>query len=95
MTLIIVKVADNFIRNFIIDLQNPEMESARPSTLGEEELQLQLALAMSKEEADEEKRKERDDDVRLQMALEESRRQRESDEVGGASCQFWGAWDIV
>jgi len=53
---------------------NPELESVRPSTLGEEELQLQLALAMSKEEHEEEKRKTHDDDVRLQLALEESRK---------------------
>lgn len=65
------------------DPANPEMESARPTTLGEEELQLQLALAMSKEEADEAKRRERDDDVRLAMALEESRKEREKDETPG------------
>ena len=50
-----------------------ELESARPHTLGEEELQLQLALAMSKEEADNEDAKRRSDDVRLQMALNESK----------------------
>ncbi|XP_077980476.1 epsin-2-like isoform X2 [Glandiceps talaboti] len=49
-----------------------EMEQARPQTSGEEELQLQLALAMSKEEADEAERQKRSDDVRLQMALNES-----------------------
>nr|XP_002733246.1 PREDICTED: epsin-2-like isoform X1 [Saccoglossus kowalevskii] len=52
---------------------NPgELEQARPQTTGEEELQLQLALAMSKEEADESDRQKRSDDVRLQMALNES-----------------------
>ena len=49
-----------------------EIEQARPQTSGEEELQLQLALAMSREEADEKKKQERSDDVRLQMALNES-----------------------
>ncbi|ELV14024.1 Epsin-2 [Tupaia chinensis] len=47
-----------------------ELEQARPQTSGEEELQLQLALGMSREE----ERLRRGDDLRLQMALEESRR---------------------
>ena len=54
---------------------NPELEAARPSTAGEEELQLQLALAMSKEEAEEDERKKRSDDVKLHMALEESKKE--------------------
>ena len=53
-----------------------ELESARPHTLGEEELQLQLALAMSKEEADHEEARRRSDDVRLQMALSESKEEK-------------------
>uniref|UniRef100_A0A8D0GHH7 Epsin 2 n=1 Tax=Sphenodon punctatus TaxID=8508 RepID=A0A8D0GHH7_SPHPU len=51
-----------------------ELEQARPQTTGEEELQLQLALAMSREVAEQEDRLRRGDDLRLQMALEESRR---------------------
>ncbi|XP_050823227.1 epsin-2 isoform X1 [Gopherus flavomarginatus] len=51
-----------------------ELEQARPQTSGEEELQLQLALAMSREVAEHEERLRRGDDLRLQMALEESRR---------------------
>ena len=51
------------------------MEAARPSTAGEEELQLQLALAMSKEEHEEDERKKRSDDVKLHMALEESKKE--------------------
>lgn len=51
---------------------NPELESARPQTAGEEELQLQLALAMSKEEAEQEERLRKNDDLRLKLALEES-----------------------
>ena len=58
---------------------NPEMEAARPSTAGEEELQLQLALAMSKEEHDEDERKKRSDDVKLHMALEESKKEEVKD----------------
>ncbi len=54
---------------------NPELEAARPSTAGEEELQLQLALAMSKEEAEEDERKKRSDDVKLHLALEESKKE--------------------
>lgn len=51
-----------------------ELEQARPQTSGEEELQLQLALAVSREVAEQEERLRRGDDLRLQMALEESRR---------------------
>ncbi|XP_042866687.1 epsin-2-like isoform X20 [Penaeus japonicus] len=50
----------------------PQLEAARPQTVGEEELQLQLALAMSKEEAEQEEQRRRSDDVRLQMALTQS-----------------------
>ncbi|KAF6077397.1 epsin 1 [Phyllostomus discolor] len=53
----------------------PEAEQAWPQSSGEEELQLQLALAMSKEEADQEERIRRGDDLRLQMAIEESKRE--------------------
>lgn len=49
-----------------------ELETARPQTIGEEELQLQLALAMSREEAEQEEQKRRSDDVRLQLALSQS-----------------------
>ncbi|GLV35011.1 liquid facets [Carabus blaptoides fortunei] len=54
------------------DIANRELESARPQTVGEEELQLQLALAMSREEAEQEEQKRRSDDVRLQLALSQS-----------------------
>ena len=50
-------------------------EYARPSSAGEEEIQLQLALAMSKEEHEEELKKQKSDDVKLALALEESRKQ--------------------
>ncbi|XP_026466630.1 epsin-2-like isoform X2 [Ctenocephalides felis] len=53
-------------------LSSREMESARPQTAGEEELQLQLALAMSREEAEQEEQRRRSDDVRLQLALSQS-----------------------
>ncbi|KAI7803323.1 putative epsin-2 [Triplophysa rosa] len=58
-----------------------ELEQARPQTSGEEELQLQLALAMSREAAEQEERMRRGDDLRLQMALEESRK----DTIGKAT----------
>ncbi|XP_039597564.1 epsin-1 isoform X4 [Polypterus senegalus] len=51
-----------------------EAEQAWPQSSGEEDLQLQLALAMSKEEAEQEERLRRGDDLRLQMAIEESKR---------------------
>ncbi|XP_059167788.1 epsin-2-like isoform X2 [Physella acuta] len=56
-----------------------EIESARPSSAGEEELQLQLALAMSKEEHEEHVRKQKSDDIKLQMAIEQSREQAKND----------------
>lgn len=49
-----------------------DIESVRPQTVGEEELQLQLAIAMSREEAEQEDQKRRSDEVRLQLALSQS-----------------------
>ncbi|XP_077292595.1 epsin homolog lqf isoform X2 [Arctopsyche grandis] len=49
-----------------------ELETARPQTAGEEDLQLQLALAMSREEAERDERRRRSDYVRLQLALSQS-----------------------
>lgn len=46
----------------------------RPSSFGEEDLQLQLALAMSKEEHEEEQKRRKGDELKLQMAIEESRK---------------------
>jgi len=54
-----------------------DLEAVRPSSYGEEDLQLQLALAMSKEEHDEEVKRRKGDELKLQMALEESRRSKE------------------
>uniref|UniRef100_A0A673JX97 Epsin-2-like n=1 Tax=Sinocyclocheilus rhinocerous TaxID=307959 RepID=A0A673JX97_9TELE len=72
-----------------------ELEQARPQTSGEEELQLQLALAMSREAAEQEERMRRGDDLRLQMALDESRKNsnagkvaKKKKEVGAASKRF-------
>ncbi|PNF35967.1 hypothetical protein B7P43_G03547 [Cryptotermes secundus] len=45
------------------------LETARPQSAGEEELQIEVALAMSREEAEEEEQRIRSDDVRLQLAL--------------------------
>ncbi|XP_052070009.1 epsin-2-like isoform X2 [Mytilus californianus] len=59
------------------------VEYARPSSAGEEEIQLQLALAMSKEEHDEELKKQKSDDVKLALALEESRKQQDEGQPGG------------
>uniref|UniRef100_A0A914H3H3 ENTH domain-containing protein n=1 Tax=Globodera rostochiensis TaxID=31243 RepID=A0A914H3H3_GLORO len=53
---------------------DPEFEEARPSSLGEEEMQLQIALALSKEECEKEQELRRGDDIRLQIAIEESKR---------------------
>lgn len=62
----------------------PQLEAARPQTVGEEELQLQLALAMSKEEAEQEEQKKRSDDVRLQMAITQSEEDFNGVNGGGA-----------
>uniref|UniRef100_A0AC34RKD8 ENTH domain-containing protein n=1 Tax=Panagrolaimus sp. JU765 TaxID=591449 RepID=A0AC34RKD8_9BILA len=51
-----------------------ELEEARPSSIGEEEMQLQIALALSREECAKEEEMRRGDDIRLQIALEESKR---------------------
>ena len=51
-----------------------EFEEARPSSLGEEEMQLQIALALSREECEKEQELRRGDDIRLQIAIEESKR---------------------
>uniref|UniRef100_A0A8C6WGK2 Epsin 1 n=1 Tax=Neogobius melanostomus TaxID=47308 RepID=A0A8C6WGK2_9GOBI len=70
-------------------------EQAWPQSSGEEDLQLQLALAMSKEEAEQEERLRRGDDLRLQMALEESRREKPKGEEGAlmelGAVDPWGA----
>lgn len=55
---------------------NSDLESARPQTKGEEELQLQLALAMSKEEAEQEERLRKNDEIRFQLALNESQKEK-------------------
>ncbi|KAG8569674.1 hypothetical protein GDO81_014520 [Engystomops pustulosus] len=49
--------------------------SSKPLPVSEEELQLQLALSLSKEEHDKEERIRRGDDLRLQMAIEESKKE--------------------
>jgi len=53
---------------------NSELEAVRPSSFGEEDLQLQLALAMSKEEHEEEQKRRKGDELKLQMAIEESKK---------------------
>lgn len=51
---------------------DPEFEEARPSSLGEEEMQLQIALALSKEECEKEQELRRGDDIRLQVRIRKS-----------------------
>jgi len=50
------------------------MDAAVPMSSGEEELQLQLALQMSKEEHDEEVKRQKADELKLQLAIEESKK---------------------
>uniref|UniRef100_A0A915E0A9 ENTH domain-containing protein n=1 Tax=Ditylenchus dipsaci TaxID=166011 RepID=A0A915E0A9_9BILA len=52
-----------------------EFEEARPSSLGEEEMQLQIAMALSREECEKEEELRKGDAIRLQIALEESQRE--------------------
>jgi len=52
-----------------------ELEECRPRSAGEEEMQLQIALALSKEDAERDQEVVKSDDVRLQMALQESQGQ--------------------
>ncbi|XP_056901927.1 epsin-1 isoform X2 [Takifugu flavidus] len=70
-------------------------DQAWPQSSGEEDLQLQLALAMSKEEAEQEERLRRGDDLRLQMAIEESKREKLKPEEGAlmelSAVDPWGA----
>ncbi|XP_034990670.1 epsin-1 isoform X3 [Zootoca vivipara] len=47
----------------------------QPPAVADEDLQLQLALSLSKEEHDKEERIRRGDDLRLQMAIEESKKE--------------------
>jgi len=51
-----------------------DVDAAMPTTSGEEELQLQLALAMSKEEHEEEMKRQKADELKLQLAIEESKK---------------------
>ncbi|KAI6240882.1 Epsin 2 [Aphelenchoides fujianensis] len=51
-----------------------ELEEARPSSIGEEEMQLQIALALSREECEKEEEMRKGDAIRLQMAMEESKK---------------------
>ncbi|XP_034275467.1 epsin-1 isoform X2 [Pantherophis guttatus] len=50
-------------------------EAEQPPAVADEDLQLQLALSLSKEEHDKEERIRRGDDLRLQMAIEESKKE--------------------
>ncbi|KAI1716953.1 ENTH domain-containing protein [Ditylenchus destructor] len=52
-----------------------ELDEARPSSLGEEEMQLQIAMALSREECEKEEEMRKGDAIRLQIALEESKRE--------------------
>ncbi|MFH4982208.1 hypothetical protein AB6A40_008917 [Gnathostoma spinigerum] len=52
-----------------------ELEDARPSSAGEEEIQLQLALALSREENEKEEELRKRDTATLQMAITESRKE--------------------
>lgn len=55
-----------------------DLEAARPTSSGEEELQLQLALVMSKEEHEEEMKRQKGDEVKLQMAIEQSKKEQQT-----------------
>ncbi|XP_051905790.1 epsin-3 isoform X2 [Hippocampus zosterae] len=65
----------------------PELEQARPSTTGEEELQLQLALAMSREESEKSVKHpsttvDMDEDSQLKLALSMSKEAHQKEQLG-------------
>uniref|UniRef100_A0A915I4T1 ENTH domain-containing protein n=1 Tax=Romanomermis culicivorax TaxID=13658 RepID=A0A915I4T1_ROMCU len=62
--------------------RDSELDECRPTSAGEEELQLQIALALSKEEAEREQDARKSDDVRLQLALQQS--EKDVKLIGGA-----------
>lgn len=52
-----------------------ELEDARPASAGEEEIQLQIALALSREECEKEEEMRKREQMGLQFALEESKKE--------------------
>ncbi|CAK6963096.1 epsin-3 isoform X5 [Scomber scombrus] len=64
----------------------PDLEQARPTTSGEEELQLQLALAMSREESEKPAEPapatvDMDEDTQLQLALNMSKEEHQQEQL--------------
>ncbi|CAH8654754.1 unnamed protein product [Schistosoma rodhaini] len=68
------------------DKGTPPSKSVRPQSAGEEQLHLQLALAISKEEHDREERRRRaeeaKEEAKVQMVIEQSRREEQKDKSG-------------
>ncbi|XP_077385199.1 epsin-3 isoform X2 [Festucalex cinctus] len=65
----------------------PDLEQARPSTTGEEELQLQLALAMSREESEKSVKQptttlDMDEDTQLKLAMNMSKEAHKQEQFG-------------
>uniref|UniRef100_A0A0N4ZKH7 ENTH domain-containing protein n=1 Tax=Parastrongyloides trichosuri TaxID=131310 RepID=A0A0N4ZKH7_PARTI len=54
--------------------KHSELEDARPASAGEEEIQLQIALALSREECEKEEEMRKREQMGLQIALEESKK---------------------
>jgi len=71
---------------------NKDVDAAMPTTSGEEELQLQLALAMSKEEHEEEMKRQKADELKLQLAIEESKK---SANVGPSYSQVLALFSVL
>uniref|UniRef100_A0A0N5C331 ENTH domain-containing protein n=1 Tax=Strongyloides papillosus TaxID=174720 RepID=A0A0N5C331_STREA len=55
--------------------KHSELEDARPASAGEEEIQLQIALALSREECEKEEEMRKREQMGLQIALEESKKE--------------------
>lgn len=51
----------------LCELLDSEFEEARPSSIGEEEMQLQIAMALSREECEKEEELRKGDAIRLQV----------------------------
>ena len=63
-----------------------DMDAVRPTSTNEEDAQLEMALAMSRQQHEEEERLRKGDEIKLQMAIEESRKTAQH-EVGAVAAR--------
>ncbi|CEF61175.1 Liquid facets [Strongyloides ratti] len=72
--------------------KHSELEDARPASAGEEEIQLQIALALSREECEKEEEMRKREQMGLQIALEESKKEVAAgpSNIGGGQTDLFG-----